>query len=294
MPVEFRQNAGAGNSKQAQQRYIDRNNGISILRNGREVYYDTVPHWPGDRFAEIDRWWGGEVSFDAILDKEFTVKNIKRGAVPVKPLKQALASAIEPTRKTALERVREVWAEATAQKRAAATGGVSSGHEEAERAAHQTPTPKNILDQGKNLEDESGKAADEFLKNEDDRQKAAWKTKFQSQPFTIMDAEWRGPEFVETNHLGGNDVLRYNMRHIFFGEIEAIRDRLAASGDDNSDAQNLRVLIDLLLISYAKAEAMIDPKHQWTAERLLEEVRMNWGNYLKNYIETYKRENASA
>ncbi len=293
LPQEFRPNQGAGNTKDAKERHIDRNNGISIMRNGREVYYDTVPHWPGERFAEIDRWWGGEISFDAVLDKEFTVKNIKRGALPVKPLKQALSDKIEPTRKTALERVREVWTAATAQGRSTAAGGVVTGHEDAERAANQTPTPKNLLDQGKNLLDESGKAADEFLKTSDERQKAAWRTKFQSQPFTIMDAEWRGPEFVETNHLGGNDVLRYNMRHVFFAELEGIRDRLVTSGDDNYDAKKLRALIDLLLISYAKAEAMIDPKHQWTAERLLEEVRMNWGNYLKNYIETYNRENES-
>lgn len=292
LPEQFRLNQGAGNTREARDRHIDRNNGISIMRNNREVYYDTIPHWPGERFAEIDRWWGCEVSFNAILDKEFTVKNIKRGALPVKQLKQAISDKIEPTRKTALERVREVWKKADAEARKS-TGrdGVITGHEDAESAAQKTPTPKSVIDQGKNLDTESTRVTEEWLLHEDERQKAAWKTKFQSQPFTIMDAEWRGPEFVETNHLGGNDVLRYNMRHVFFAEIEAIRKNLASREDDDAEARRLRALIDLLLISYAKAEAMIDPKHQWTPDRLLEELRMNWGNYLKNYIETYNREN---
>lgn len=296
LPEQFRPNKGAGNSKENENRSISRNNGISIMRNDREVYYDTIPHWPRERFAEIDRWWGCEISFQAILDKEFTVKNIKRGALPVKMLKEALADSIEPTRQTALERVREVWGKAAAASIGGTVPGkVHTGHEAAEQAAQNTPVPKNVLDQGKDLDSETKRFTQEqeWLENQDERQKALWQAKFQSQPFTIIDAEWRGPEFVETNHLGGNDVLRYNMRHRFFTEIEAVRQSLSERGGNDPDANKLRILIDLLLISYAKAEAMIDPKHQWTPERLLEELRMNWGNYLKNYIETYNRESST-
>jgi hypothetical protein len=66
---------------------------------------------------------------------------------------------------------------------------------------------------------------------------------------------------------------------------------LEATGQDTADARRLRVLIDLLLISHAKAETMIDPKMQWPPEQLLETLRMQWGQYLSNYIATYKREN---
>jgi hypothetical protein len=50
-------------------------------------------------------------------------------------------------------------------------------------------------------------------------------------------------------------------------------------------------LIDLLLISHAKAETMIDPKTNWQPEKLLETLRMQWGHFLSNYIDTYKKEN---
>jgi hypothetical protein len=91
---------------------------MSILRNKREVFYDVIPWWPGIPFRGIDRWWGCEISFDAVLDSQFTVKNIKRGAVPVRELKQAIKERIEPTRHAALERIRDHWKEAEALARA--------------------------------------------------------------------------------------------------------------------------------------------------------------------------------
>ena len=292
LPEEHRRNQGAGNSKMAIDRHIPENEGVSILRNGREVFYDHIPHWPGKHFAEIDRWWGCEISFDAVLDKEFTVKNIKRGAVPIRDLKRTLAEKINPTRETALERVREVWVKAKTETLVTPLGGgIVTGHEEAEEAAKNTPTPKGVLDADKNRKEETTKVTEEWLRHEDEKQKAAWQAKFESQPFTIMDADWKGPEFVETNHLGGADVLRYNVRHPFFTELASIRTALEDSAEDTPNAYRLRALIDLLLISHAKAETMIDPKIQWLPEKLLETLRMQWGHFLSNYIDTYKREN---
>ena len=291
LPQDLRPNQGAGNTAAARERYIDRNEGISILRNNREVFYGHVPYWPGDPFKEIDRWWGCEVLFDAILDKEFTVKNIKRGAIPVTELKRALADRINPTRKTALEGVREVWAKQRADNlKTDAAIGVDTGHGDAEHAAKVTPTPKNVLDSDKDPDIETTKFTDEWLKHADEQHKAAWKAKFQSQPFTIIDEEWRGPEFFETSFLGGHSVLRYNMRHTFFDEIEKIRRRLEEADDANTDARRLKALIDLLLVSYAKSEAMFDSTLELSAERFIEQMRMNWGNYLASYIDAFKRE----
>ena len=35
---------------------------------------------------------------------------------------------------------------------------------------------------------------------------------------------------------------------------------------------------------------MIDPKMRWEPAQLLETLRIQWGQYLANYIATYKRE----
>ncbi len=290
LPAEFRPNQGAGNTKLIQDRYIERNNGVSILRNGREVRYDTIPHWPGARFEEIDRWWGCEISFDAILDKAFMVKNIKRGALPTKELREALKDKIEPTRKTALDKVRELWKQAKGDDHVQTdTDGVTTGHEAAEKVAKDTPTPKNETSKGKNTEEEIDKFTKEWLADADDASRKKWESKFAGQPFTILDENWRGPEFMEVAHLGGSDVLKYNMRHSFFAELEGIRLAIQEGEEDDANASRLRLLIDLLLISFAKAQSMFDPALKMTAEQLLEQLRMNWGNYLSNYISTSNR-----
>lgn len=290
LPREFRQTQGSGNAKQATDRFIDRNNGLSILRNGREVYYDTVPHWPGPRFEEIDRWWGCEISFEAELDKAFMVKNIKRGALPTRELKAALKDKIEPTRQTALQAIREVWKEARGVSNGQTdTSGVKTGHEDAEKVAKNTPTPINQNAKGKDTKEEVDRFTETWLANADDAQRQAWKAKFAGQPFTILDEQWRGPEFMEVAHLGGADVLKYNMRHQFFEELEAIRKEIAKGGADDKNTRRLRILIDLLLISFAKAQAMFDPSLEMPVEKLLEQLRMNWGNYLSNYISTSQK-----
>jgi len=292
LPEKFRPRSGSGNAKVTRERHIDENEGISILRNDREVFYGHIPYWPGKPFEEIDRWWGCEISFHAELDREFTVKNIKRGAVPVTELKKTLANAIEPTRHASIERVREVWAAARAEEQTTPVDpGLDTGHSLAEEAAKDTPTPKNVLDAGKDPETEAKQFTEQWIKHANEQQKAAWNAKFQSQPFTIVDDQWRGPEFFETVFLGGKSILKYNMRHTFFEEIEKIRSQITSQDPASQEARRLKALIDLLLIAYAKSEAMMDPSVQISAEKFVEQLRMNWGNYLSNYIETFKNEN---
>jgi hypothetical protein len=170
---------------------------------------------------------------------------------------------------------------------------VDTGHSDAEHAAKNTITPTNLLDKNKDVEEETDNftETEEWLKHADDQKKAAWKAKFQSQPFTIVDDQWKGPEFFETHFLGGKSVLKYNKRHAFFVEIEAIRKHLADDPNSNPQARRLKALIDLLLIAYAKSEVMFDPSLTMSAERFIEQLRMSWGNYLANYIETFQNEN---
>ena len=283
LPEEWRPKQGAANRQSNLDRFVHQNNGISILRNGREVFYGTIPHWPGDRFQEIDRWWGCEVNFDAVLDKEFTVKNIKRGALPVKELKKAIQERIKPTRKTCLEKVRDLW-EKTAE--AEKTGGIDTGHSEAEKAVKKSPNPESLIDKGKNIDEETEEYSDGYLKECSEREKAQWIAKFKSQPFTIIDGNWRGGDFMEVKHLGGHSVLAYNNRHKFFKEIFKIKQELGEEDMDNITSNKLGALIDLLLISYAKAETMVDSKD----ESIVEYLKTNWGHFLSNYIESYKKE----
>ena len=78
---------GDGDNEFASTRKINENEGFSIIRAGREVFYDWIPRF-GRQSDTKDRWWGCEIHFDPELDESFAVKNIKRGAVPTLNLKR--------------------------------------------------------------------------------------------------------------------------------------------------------------------------------------------------------------
>lgn len=284
LPEKFRLTQGSGNLKSNKDRQIHLNEGISILRNRREVFYGRVPWWPGDDWKEIDRWWGCEISFEAILDYQFSVKNIKRGAVPLRELKKAIADKVEPTRKTALEKVREVWQREDERER---EKEAKRRHTKAEKIAKKgdPSLPKGEIDKEKNADQEFEKFTQEYLEGKSAEEKARWRELFRSQPFTIEDDSWKGAEFLDIKHLGGRDILLYNVRHLFHETVSDLESRIDGT-DEAGIAQDLRSLIDLLLISYSKAESMF-PADQ---ENLLEQLRMYWGNHLQQYIREWLRE----
>lgn len=298
----LRPTQGSGNSNDAKKRHITDNEGISILRNRREVFYGHVPYWPGKSgsnktpwFSEIDRWWGCEIHFDPILDQAFTVKNIKRGAVPVTELKKAIYDQIKPTRDTCLEKVRDLWSQRRRKEQEDENErqGAKTGHELAENVAKKTPTDKSLIDQDKDF----NKSAEELLerrhKEASEEQKSAWKAKWQSQPFTIHDNAWRGPDFFETNHMGGSDVLDYNLQHPFFEEIYSIINQLESTSEEYESAIKLKQLIDLLLIAYSKAEAKFEGDLEIKVEDFVEQMRTSWGSYLSSYLRTWLKEKDS-
>jgi len=288
IPKFLRPNSGSGGAKEAKNRFIHKNQGISIMRHDREVFYGPIPYWPGnnDWFSEIDRWWGCEVNFHPVLDRAFTVKNIKRGAVPNKELKLAIYEQISPTVKGFLEKVREVWAENKLRKEKDdrdKLGTHETGHESAEEIVKQTPTDLTST----TVEDP--KAAEQALLDRLNRERtkqeeSAWVTKWRSQPFTIEEDSWKGREFLELKPLGGNDVLLYNSSHCFMNHLNEIIAELQAQEDGRSKdlAKKLKRLIDLVLISYTKAESKFTDEE---SSDLFEMLRMNWGQYLKSYLQ---------
>ena len=284
---------GTGGRKEVTERYIDRNQGISILRKGREVAYGPVPYWPGNKswFDEIDRWWGCEVEFSPLLDRVFQVKNIKRGAVPVRDLKEAIYEAINPTVRNYLNEIRQVWAEKEEKKKVDEKnkGEHDSGHKEAEKIAKR----RNNEDTSKPVNDPE-KAAQEVInsikKYQDATDKDAIIAAWRSQPYTIESDTWKGKEFIELKPLGGNDVLLYNQSHPLMEKLSKLEEKIASNDDAGSVAlaSELKTVIDLLLLSYVKAESKISKDDEIAS--LLEDLRTSWGMYVKNYINDMGRD----
>lgn len=300
LPEELRPIKQSGGWGSNRERHIDKNEGISILRRNREVFYGHIPNWNiGEagwpQFMDIDRWWGCEIHFDPILDRAFTVKNIKRGAVPSKELKKFIKSQILPTRETCLKRVRELWAKTDQENRikAAEEKGLDrpGDHGRAEDIAKKTPVEQNAIDKGKNFE----KEIEDFMKEKgkiyDAEQRRALKNLFESQPFTILENSWRGQQFFDAKHLGGSAVLEYNMGHIFFEKLyETIKSLENDVSDPYKIAKDLRDMVDLLIIAYAKGEARFARDAEMTAEDFIEHLRVNWGQFLQSYVKTWLKE----
>ena len=302
LPEEFRKRSGDGAKSEVNKRHIDRNEGISILRNGREVFYGIPPFWPqgGVSFIEgrtpWNRWWGCEVSFNAVHDRSFQVKNIKRGASPILELKKLINHKISPTIKTAIDTVREVWDKnKSADDLEKQASGLSTDHDEAENIVKNTPGSKMKIVEGK-TEDEIKENREKIVGNIIKQNQAAWETKFAAQPFTIVPSEWQGKHFLESAYTRDGAVMKYNQRHLFHQTINDIKADLEKASIEDKDAivevaKKLNTMIDLLLISYTKAEGDFssDSFTKVTPEEVVEELRMNWGTYLDRYIKKWNQ-----
>ena len=283
LPEEFREKRFAGGSEAAKKYYIDRNNGISIVRNKREVFYGEIPYF-SPQFEEMDRWWGGEILFTAVLDKAFTVKNIKRGAVPISELRVEIQKYINGTRKTLKKEVADFWKKKELGEMA--SRGDDNGHRKAELIVKTTPTPPNVIDKNLIPEQEVTKIVEHFG-SDDKSDIEKLKAKLLQDILTIEEKEWIGLDFFTTNHYGGKDLLVYNKRHLFFEELNRIMTKIGAEYPESQLHKDLKVLMDLLLVSFSKSEAMFSPGQLMKVENFIEDIKGDWGKYLGQFIRTW-------
>jgi hypothetical protein len=112
--------------------------------------------------------------------------------------------------------------------------------------------------------------------------------KFLQNILSIEEKSWSGLDFFQTTHLGGRDLLAYNQRHMFFEKLNGIMDAILRHYPDSKLHQHLKTLIDLLLVSYSKSEAMLESGMQMKSESFIENIKADWGRFLKQYLETWE------
>lgn len=306
LPEEWRLKRGWGNPQHrpTKDRRIHENEGFSVLRANREIFFGISPKFYPTAVQEIDRWIGIEISFDPELDECFRVRNVKRGAEPVDALRDALKKKLNSVIETARRRVQNTYTEHENKEKTD-----QRIHEQAEQitAAVEQVSPKAVS--GKDVDpvereaklDEVAAAAAKATEEEGVATPPATqediKARLKQLPFSIVDMQWPGKEFIEIEHLGSNTIVKLNNRHPFFTRIYA--PVLKASGrmarpsgseepaDRQVSAEELRQLagavqvgLDLLIVAYAKAETMyLDPAHRF------EDLRTHWGMFLYNMLE---------
>lgn len=292
----------SGRSDLAKQLRLEENEGFSILRAQREVFYDEMPHFePKVHSDGLDRWWSAEIQFDPCLDSYFSVKNVKRGAKFVRQLREKIEDKMRDTISEYRRQIQDHWKE-NQQKDTHQGRDVTTAHTEAEKTVKRVdPTPVKA---GKELtpdqqQAEIKKILAPFIRSQEDLE--AWKAKIESQPTTIVDNEgsqWRGNTFLDIHPQGGKTIIEYNMAHEFFLFVYGVIKQLDQVNDKTDPAQivdsarKLKIAIDLLFMAYAQAEGLQDPNHQQKVGDTLDFLRSNWGGFLKKFVEGYESNSA--
>lgn len=266
----------------------DDNQAISIMREGREIYFALVPQmYPSDKSgtADLDRFIGVEVSFPATLDEYFQVRNVKRGAEPVAELRARIRDFIKNPILEARKQIRADWDRALHDQY---SGPADRGHERAldaiDRSADQVPVSPKGQDLSPQREQEVlfEIAEDHGIDPKDEANVEVMdtlRTKFHERAIMITDGGWPGKDMFDIEHLSGKFVLKINHRHPFVRDVYDVVKQHAAKETAELDVDEVKRLLmkvdvafDVLLTAYAKAENMhADPDTAYGA------LRSYWG-----------------
>lgn len=299
LPEHWRKESGAGGSPLAKRLRIPENEGFSVVRAGREIFYDVMPRFEPRVHADgIDRWWSAEISFDPVLDSYFSVRNIKRGARFTREIREKVQEIMRPTILEARRQVSGLFAETRAQ-HVYRGQDVSTEHTEAESTVKAVrPTPGKA---GRGMtEVEKKEEIEEIIKEivTTHEELDAWVAKIENQPCTIVDNEgtsWKGDTFLDVHPQGGRTIIEYNRSHDFFVFVYGVIKDLTNAGDRTDaaavveDAKKLKTAIDLLFMAYAQAESQLDPEYEQRAADTLLFLKSNWGVLLRQFVRAYER-----
>jgi hypothetical protein len=289
VPVQFRWKEGDGGLKDHLGKDIrefqiaDSAGKISMVRNGREINYDQVARLLPAGVDKVDRYIGIEVTFPAVLDEFFQVRNVKRGAVPVDKLRDQLRTWLDRPVRAARKEIRRHWGEVVIQEQ------VQKGeHQDAADAAARAEQTAPKGQAGRELtEDQTEQLISELLHDlgvQDDTEKASkLRKQIEDKPMILVDGNWPGKEIFEITHLNGKAIVRLNHRHPF---IRDVYDPLKAVGNGGElSSEDLVELVrkskrglDVLFLAYAKGENM----HR--KPEIFDDLRSYWGQFTQSYL----------
>lgn len=265
---------------------------ISILRNGREIYYDIIPRFLPEGVVRGDRYFAVEVSFPAELDEYFQVRHVKRGAEPVDKLRKQLRDWVQRPVRTARLEIRNYWGAVENTERQAARRHTDALN--ASKAAERTApvgragakmTPAEAAEKVADIiQDVLGDVAE----TEPERAEEI-RSSIDNDALSLFDGGWQGSELFEITHLNGSAVMTLNHRHPFFQTfykpIADIADEKKMDLDHASLvklARDTETAFDLLFLAYAKAENLhADPE-------AFSDLRTFWGSSARSLVNEWK------
>ena len=290
LPEQFRQRRGEGGSDSAKERRIPENEGVSILRANREIFFGHLRGvQPTSEKQDRDRFWGCEIEFSPELDECFQVRNVKKGAEPTDALRDRLHEIVFKTVHTLRKQISAHW-----DMNAAAEERNEGVHWTAEKVALKTHERSAKPRAGQEVEaaerERRIRGAAEMLAKDQPHRQADVADEIRNRPFTLIPESWPGNELFEIEHLGSNALVHLNMRHPFYQEVyRPLLERLSikqspdASEEERALARLAQESLDLLIVAYARAEGM-----RSNATEHYSDLRTNWGLHLKTLVQEWK------
>lgn len=273
-PEEWRPKEGSGGSAENNARHLKDNEGISILRNHREVAYGKIPFWE-PTFKDKDRWWSCEIDFEPVLDYWFSVKNIKVGARPLPKLRKELEKEIQGTRKNLVNLVDDVWDKAKSESIVdPITPGTSRDSDDLQP---RPPKPSKSISKE---EKERIEAELKKKKLREEEQIAILKRieDPESPPILLQERYVdvkSTDDFIEVEPMGNKTIVWMNMNHQFFQNVYDKIKKINKLGEDSDNPQKgslidiatkLKVDIDNIIISYIISKNTLDKLDQFDLE----------------------------
>lgn len=292
VPKDWRLKPGTGISTENRKRHLPDNEGVSILRNNREVFYGHIPYYKIDDttsthykgFIDMDRFWGCEISFNADMDHWFSIKNIKVGARPVSELREKIQTAINPTIKDFRETVRKDWADYRAEeqkKKGDELKGTDKAEDTISSNTSTKPIEPEVLDK---MLAEAGIVEKEKRREIEKR--------LGNRPVVFVEHQdlARGSPFMDVTTRGAKSIIGMNMKHPFFRKFVDLREAVLKSG--TASEEDLRVLaekidthIQLLLASFVLARKELDLEDK-DVFHTMEKLMLNWTLNLSRHNES--------
>ena len=296
LPDEYRRNRGSGGDNFAKERGIDRNEGISIMRSDREVFFGHIPHAnalngsnDGDR--NVTRFIGCEISFEPELDREFEVKNIKRGCVPARELKKEIIEKLSPTFRTYREKIRNRWNELDRENEDGVNEdngnvGIEDTHiktiSELKKANVKAKIEKSRI---KSDDDKKNEKIGRKINPDIANNISGLIDQLKDNGITIVEREFIGDSFIDIEHGNGLKTMIYNTNSSFYKKYKSILDQLKT--ENSGLAENYKILIDLIFVGYLLAESNIDPNKKIEGIDFISDIRTEWSRQLRDVLKEW-------
>lgn len=260
-------------------RITERNQGISLVREGRELYYGNWPGGPikiyganksksnNSNFDRVDRWTGIEVEFtresDDIFGVEFNKTRIHMEPFIRKEISKAISKTVVKRRNDFSTKRKEK--KTTVKGPQIRAGGTPQIQKHMPKKDYDGDTRKKLREFAERFKastEDTDKVLDDLLKG---------------YHVTLnYELDPKGPH-VSYEAEASSVLMIYNMRHPFMVDLFDIMDK--AEGTNYQDEMDkMRKYIEILLAAYGfTVNEISDPTQEQEIQTTIDHLMANWG-----------------